>query len=113
MDSKWKETVRGLEKRNREILRALRGDEALRQRNENTPVSIVERVEYIADAERMAITRPTKTQQEQYAIASAEFSDELTKLRALIETDLRTLEKALDLAGAPWTPGRLPEWKDK
>src|SRR5205823_2644645 len=42
--SRWKETVRALEKRSRDILRALRGDVALRGRNENTPVSITERV---------------------------------------------------------------------
>jgi hypothetical protein len=29
-----------------------------------------------------------------------------------MEVDLKKLEKALDVAGAPWTPGRLPEWKE-
>jgi hypothetical protein len=33
------------------------------------------------------------------------------KLRKLIETDLKAIEKQLDAAGAPYTPGRLPEWK--
>jgi hypothetical protein len=26
---------------------------------------------------------------------------------------VKELEKALDAAGAPWTPGRLPAWTDK
>ena len=36
---------------------------------------------------------------------------EIPKLRRLVETDIRALEKQLDAAGAPPTPGRLPEWK--
>ena len=38
----------------RDVLRALRGDVALRGRNENTPTSISERVEYVVDATRYA-----------------------------------------------------------
>jgi photosystem II stability/assembly factor-like uncharacterized protein len=111
--AQWRETARALDKRNREIVRALRGDVMLRSRNENTPPSIAERVEGIVDAQRLSLSRPTTTQEEEYGIASQEFGQELAKLRALIDVDLRALEKALDIAGAPWTPGRLPEWKDK
>jgi len=111
IDPRWKTVARDLEKRNRDILRSLRGDVALRARNENTALSIVERVEAIAEEQLLALARPTTTQQEAYQIAAGEFSTELTKLRQLIEADLRELEKALDVAGAPWTPGRLPDWK--
>jgi hypothetical protein len=27
--------------------------------------------------------------------------------------DLAKLEKEMEAAGAPWTPGRLPEWQDQ
>jgi photosystem II stability/assembly factor-like uncharacterized protein len=110
---KWREMVRSLEKRNRAMLRALRGDEVLRGRNENTPPSIAERVGYIVSSQRFSLAKPTKTQQESYEIASEGFTQELTKLRTLIEVDLRSVEKAVDAAGAPWTPGRLLEWKEK
>jgi photosystem II stability/assembly factor-like uncharacterized protein len=113
VETKTKETVRALQKRNRAILRALHGDTVLRERNENTPPSIAERVGYIVDSQRFSLARPTKTQQEAYQIASEEFAQELAKLRTLIEVDLKSLEKTLDAAGAPWTPGRLPEWKEK
>jgi photosystem II stability/assembly factor-like uncharacterized protein len=113
VEPKWQETVRSLEKRNRGILRALHGDETLRARNENTPTSISERVSYIVDSQRFSLAAPTKTQQESYHIASQEFANELAKLRTLIETDLKAVEKALDVAGAPWTPGRLPDWQEK
>ena len=85
----------------------------LRSHNENTPHAIVERVNSIVEAERLSLARPTTTQREQYTIASHEFATELEKLRTLVNVHLKALEKALDLAGAPYTPGRLPEWTDK
>src|SRR5262249_6526322 len=111
IDHQWKTTARNLAQANRDVLRALRGDVSLRARNENTPISIVERVEEIAGEQLLALAKPTTTQLEAYRIAGEEFSVELAKLRRLIENDLRDLEKAMDAAGAPWTPGRLPEWK--
>jgi hypothetical protein len=50
---------------------------------------------------------------DQYAAAAAEFEGTLTRLRQLIESDLQRLEKQMEAAGAPWTPGRIPEWKDQ
>jgi hypothetical protein len=112
VETRWKDTVRDLEKRNREILRAIRGDNVLRARNENTPESIIERVQTIVRNQRFSLAPPTQTDQESYQIASDEFGSELKKLRQLIDVDLRQLDEALNLVGAPWTPGRLPEWKD-
>jgi photosystem II stability/assembly factor-like uncharacterized protein len=110
-EQKWKDVARALDRRNREILRALRGDSILRARNENTPESISERVGYIVGTQRMSLSPPTKTQIDCYQIAGQEFTEELAKLRTLVEVDLRALEKHLDATGAPWTPGRLPEWR--
>src|SRR5947207_1177149 len=102
-----------LVKRKNEILRALRGDQALRQRNINLPPSISERVGSIVGSQRMSTSRPTQTQMDQYAAAAQEFETTLNQLRQLIETDLARLEKQMEAAGAPWTPGRIPEWKDQ
>src|SRR5205807_3964326 len=113
IDLKLKDRARALEKQNNEILRALRGDTVLRGRNENTPPSIAERVGNIVESERLSLSRPTTTQRDEYAIASQEFAAELSKLRKLMNVDLKEIEKALDLAGAPWTPGRLPQWTEK
>jgi photosystem II stability/assembly factor-like uncharacterized protein len=112
IDPKWQETARMLEKRNRAILRALRGDAALRRRNENTPESIQDRLRYVLSSQRFTLAAPTRTQQDSYRIASEEFAGQLASLRKLVEVDLKELEKALDEAGAPTTPGRLPRWKD-
>jgi photosystem II stability/assembly factor-like uncharacterized protein len=102
-----------LDKRKNEILRALRGDQALRQRNINLPASISERVGEIVGVQRMSISRPTQTQLDLYAAAAREFETTLGQLRQLIEGDLARLEKQMEAAGAPWTPGRIPEWKDQ
>ena len=102
-----------LEKRKNDILRALNGDTAARARNMHTPPSINDRVGYVVGAQRMSTSRPTQTQQNQYTAAAQDFETVLSQLKQLIEVDLSRLEKQLEAAGAPWTPGRIPEWKDQ
>ena len=102
-----------IEKQNSEILRALRGDVALAARNENIAPSINDRVTGIMDGERFSLAKPTQTHVAEYAIASEELSAELTKLKNLIQGDLAKLEREMEAAGAPWTPGRMVEWNDK
>ena len=102
-----------IEKRKNEILKAMSGDQALRQRNFKLPPSINERVGLVVGASRMSTARPTQTQIDQYAHGAAEFEGVLSQLRQLIEVDLQALEKKMEAAGAPWTPGRIPEWKDQ
>ena len=95
------------------ILRNLRGDQALAARQYDLPPSINERVQNVMGNTRMAIVRPPQTDVDNYGIAAAEFAQELAKIHALMDGDLAKLEKGLEAAGAPWTPGRLPEWKDE
>ena len=108
MDRKWAAAARELEKKNEAILRALRGDVTLERRNENVPPSIVGRVGTILGNEAASLQRPPGTDVELYTIASQEFAAESARLRTLIDVDLKAIEDALDAAGAPWTPGRLP-----
>ena len=102
-----------IEKKNNEILRALRGDVAIAARNENVPSSINDRLTNTMEGERFAITAPTKTHEDAYSIAADEFAAQLGKLRNLVQVDLAKLEREMEAAGAPWTPGRLPEWQEK
>jgi photosystem II stability/assembly factor-like uncharacterized protein len=111
-DARLSDEATALDRRVGEILRLLRGDNTLRARNENTPPSISERVGGIVGDQRMSISRPTATQIDQYSAAASDFQQVLASLRTLIETDLVKLEKAMEAAGAPHTPGRVPEWKD-
>jgi hypothetical protein len=102
-----------LEQRDREILRALRGDIEIARRNEPVPSSIGDRVDTIIEGERFSMAKPTQSDVDSYRVAASEFADELTKLRTLIDVDLGKLEKDMEAAGAPWTPGRVPEWTEK
>lgn len=108
-DAKLDSELEGLDGRLDDMLRELRGDVALRRRQENTPKSIRERAADVAGGTRDLLGPPTKTQQDQYAIALAEFELVLPKLRALIDTDLKKFEKELDAARVPLTPGRIPD----
>jgi len=106
-------TADTLEQRNREILRVLRGDQELAKRNEPVPSSINDRVNSIMEGERFALTKPTQTHIEAYHIAASDFTEALAKLHTLVAVDLAKLEKDMEAAGAPWTPGRVPEWSEK
>ena len=92
------------------ILIALRGDDALRERNENTPPSVVERAQGVVDDLWTSSSAPTRTHEDAYRFASDGLARELAGLRTLVETDLAALEQKMEAAGAPWTPGRLPTW---
>ena len=102
-----------IEQRNREILRIVRGDQEIAKRNEPVPSSVNDRVNSIMEGERFALAKPTQTHVDAYNIAAGEFTDALAKLHTLVEVDLVKLEKDMEAAGAPWTPGRVPEWQEK
>jgi photosystem II stability/assembly factor-like uncharacterized protein len=102
-----------IEKHDNQILRAMRGDLALAARNENVPTSIKDRLTYIMEGARFSTSRPTQTQMDAYSIAADDFAQQLSQLHTLIQTDLAELEKDMEAAGAPWTPGRVPEWEEK
>ncbi len=102
-----------IENNNRAILRALSGDKDIAKRSEPVPSSISDRIEAIMEGERFSLAKPTQSHVDDYNIAAAEFGDQLSKLHTLVEVDLVKLEKDMEAAGAPWTPGRVPEWSEK
>jgi photosystem II stability/assembly factor-like uncharacterized protein len=99
-----------IENRLRLIMRALRGDEVLRRRQENTPAAINDRVNQIEDEERFSAMRPTQTHIDSYNAAAQQFGEQLASLRQLVDVDLKKLEDDMEKAGSPWTPGHVPEW---
>jgi photosystem II stability/assembly factor-like uncharacterized protein len=103
----------GIEQRDREILRALRGDVEVARRSEPVASSIHDRVNSVLEGERFSLAKPTQSHVDSYGIAAEEFRDQLAKLHTLVEVDLDKLEKDMEAAGAPWTPGRVPEWAEK
>jgi hypothetical protein len=102
--------ARRIERALDDLLIGLRGDRVMARRNEPTSMSTVERVETIVGTQWSATVAPTGTSRQGYAVAAEAFEKQLATLKTLVETDLRGLEGAMEQAGAPWTPGRVPTW---
>ncbi|MGA7786218.1 MAG: hypothetical protein WB997_16360, partial [Candidatus Acidiferrales bacterium] len=101
------------EKRNNEILLALRGDNFARSHEEPTAPAISQRISRVVQGMGSNTARPTKTQENDYKVAGELFTPVLAKLHTLVEVDIVKLNKALDADGVPHTPGRLPTWKEQ
>ncbi|MBT8387658.1 MAG: hypothetical protein KJO12_09630, partial [Ignavibacteria bacterium] len=78
--------------------------------NEPTSLTIYDRLNEIAWGMWRTTSSPTQTQRDSYEAASEVFELLLTKIRQLIEIDLKNLETEMEKHGAPWTPGRVPGW---
>ncbi|HPC81761.1 MAG TPA: hypothetical protein P5234_01245 [Thermoanaerobaculaceae bacterium] len=102
--------AREIESRLRLLDRELRGDRVLAARNEPVPPSIVGRVQNVVYTHWASTAGITGTQRQNLAIAGELFERNLAALRQLVEVELRGLEAAMEKAGAPYTPGRLPVW---
>jgi photosystem II stability/assembly factor-like uncharacterized protein len=109
-DLKLAEQARALDLRLKDIEDKLSGDPVLAARNEPTPPAISDRIQGIVFGHWASSSEATRTFQDDYAIAAAEFAPVLADLRQAIGVDLKKLEDQLESLGAPWTPGRLPSW---
>ncbi|MFZ1809073.1 MAG: glycosyl hydrolase [Cyclobacteriaceae bacterium] len=56
-------------------------------------------------------SEPTPTMKNQIQWAGEAYETLSTELKQVIETDIPAIEKKLEDAGAPYTPGRMPNWK--
>ncbi len=88
------------------LINELRGG---RENSEIPPPSIAQRVGNVAGTIRLSTIKPTQSQMTNYELSNSELASLLTRLRKLVEIDLPRFEKELDAAGAPMTPGRLPQ----
>jgi len=103
-------TARALQTELDDIRINLVGNPTKAGRNVFTPPSISDRVNRIVGGLWTTTQGPTGTQRETYAWAGEAFTTELGRLQTLA-SNLTTLENELELAGAPWTPGRVPTWQ--
>ena len=94
----------------REVNRKLNGDQ-LRSRYEGSaPTSVKQRVELITGALWSTTAAPTNTFIKSYDVAASKFDEILSDLKS-IESSIKQIESELEKSGAPYTPGRFPEWK--
>ena len=88
------------------LINTIRGG---RENTEIPPPSIAQRVGNVAGTIRLSTIKPTQSQLDNFDLANSEFAPVLARLRAMIDFDLPKFEKELEAAGAPLTPGRLPQ----
>jgi hypothetical protein len=102
-----------IQKKLDQILWALNGQVPMASDEENLPAPppVKLRLDAIMSASYGNTSSPTKTQKDQYALLEEELPPLISQLKEIGLTDLVELEKELDKLGAPWTPGRVPEWK--
>jgi photosystem II stability/assembly factor-like uncharacterized protein len=94
----------------RSLNRNLNGD-PLRSRYEGaSPSSVKQRVELITGALWSTTAAPTNTFIKSYDAAAAKFDAILNNLKS-IENSIKQIESDLEKSGAPFTPGRFPEWR--
>jgi photosystem II stability/assembly factor-like uncharacterized protein len=94
----------------KELNRQLNGD-GLRRRYEGaSPSSIKDRVDLITGALWNTTAAPTTTFTKSYDDAANKFDDVLVFLKS-IDDEVKQIELILEEHGAPYTPGRFPEWK--
>lgn len=82
------------------------------KRNEPVYPSIAERVGEVVYGMWQTTSAPTQSYRDNYRIASNEFKPVLSSLKKLVEIDLKNLENELEKLKAPYTPGRIPDWKE-
>jgi photosystem II stability/assembly factor-like uncharacterized protein len=103
--------IRKVEAEIAEINRTFRGDGTLAKRQYPTDPTVIDRVGGIVYGLWESSSAPTETMKESLEIAEEQFEEIYQKIKKVGETDIVSLEKKLDAAGAPYVPGKLPEWK--
>jgi len=94
-----------------DILQHLYQDKTILDRNEPVYPTIYDRLNEIALSIWETSSAPTQTERDSYKAASEEFAPLLAKIKQLLEVDLKNIEEQMEHYGAPWTPGRVPDWK--
>ncbi len=103
--------VRSLEGKMRAIQLKMNGDRVAGQLDIDTPPSIQNRLFGAIYSGYGSTGDPTTTMKDQLQIAADEFEGVLNELKTVVNTDLKALEAKMEAAGAPYTPGRIPEIK--
>jgi photosystem II stability/assembly factor-like uncharacterized protein len=102
--------LRAIESRLADLRVSLTGDRTITSRNESAPWSIRNRASSVVWGHWQAQAPVTETHREAYRIAANEFTVVLAGLKA-VTADLTRFEQQAERVFAPWTPGRLPDWK--
>lgn len=103
------QALRALNTRMQDLKVRFSGDSTVAGRAESAPMSLNSRINNIVGGHWDSQSAVTGNYRDSYMIAEQQFRQALTELNA-IASDLAEVEAALQAEGAPWTPGRIPQW---
>jgi hypothetical protein len=104
-------SIEKLEKKVADLQILMSGDRLLRRLDKDSAPGITTRINRIIGEQYRSSSAPTQTQRDAYAIAEEEFRPVYEALKKILAEDVKNIESRLDAIGAPYTPGRLPDWK--
>jgi hypothetical protein len=104
--------IQSIEDKMTEISYELNGDPIAGQLDQDMPPTVSSRVGFLVYEQFYSTAPPTETHKRVYRIANEEFEDLRQQIVDLVENDLAVLQAKLSAAGAPYTPYRLPEYKE-
>lgn len=102
--------VLNLESDLRELNRKLNGDQLRARYEGGAPTSVKGRVDLITGALWSTTAAPTNTFIKSYDEGANKLNEILNDLKS-IDYNIKQIETELEKSGAPYTPGRFPEWK--
>lgn len=102
--------VLSIEEKLKTLNRKLNGDPLRATYESVSPTSLRNKVETITGSLWSTTSEPTTTFYNLYDVAADQFTEILNSLK-LIGDEIKQVEADLEKNGAPYTPGRLPDWK--
>lgn len=108
--SDWQSKIQAIEDELYEINQTIFGDRLATRLDKDTPPGIGSRISGVANASYRTTSAPTETMKDEVRLAGEAFGPVLQKLKTLVNQHILQLERKLEEAGAPYTPGRMIEW---
>ena len=103
--------ILALEQQHRILQQKINGDAVASRLDIDQLPSISSRLFNVIYESYSTTSDPTTTMKEQLQLAGEDFGIALAELNDLLTIQIKALEQKLEAAGAPYTPGRIPDWK--
>lgn len=112
LDPALENEVRALELKMMDVMEKFNGDPTKPRRNQSAAPGINSRIRTMMLGAMGSTEGPTGTHKRQYDIAVELYESAVAELEDLVNVEIPKINKKLDKAKAPWTPGRkIPAFK--
>ena len=103
--------IRALEGDLQKLQRLMFGDSTKARLDMDTQPGIARRISSAIYEQWNSTSAPTRTQLDAYHIVEEEFAPVYEELQKILSVAVKNIENKLNDIGAPFTPGRLPDWR--